>query len=70
MMSLVVFLAPFVMIATVGSFSMFGPRYLCIGMEPCGMPGGCRAAAECLDIDPRELARITTENAIKFFQLS
>merc|ERR1712224_825947 len=36
-------------------------------MEPCGMPGVCRAVAECMSISAQELANITTQNARAFF---
>mmetsp|Transcript_160209 Transcript_160209/g.283811 ORF Transcript_160209/g.283811 Transcript_160209/m.283811 type:complete len:589 (-) Transcript_160209:77-1843(-) len=38
-------------------------------MEPCGMPAVCRAVAECLGVDPADVARITTANATRFFGL-
>jgi TatD DNase family protein len=38
-------------------------------MEPCGMPGVCRAVAECLGLSPEDVARTTTENATRFFKL-
>lgn len=38
-------------------------------MEPCGMPAVCRAVAECLGVEPADVARATTENARRFFRL-
>lgn len=37
--------------------------------EPCTMPAVCRAVAECLGVTPAEVARVTTENASRFFSL-
>ena len=37
--------------------------------EPAGMVGVARAVAECYSISPQELAKVTTANAIKFYNL-
>ncbi|CAE7745808.1 tatD [Symbiodinium pilosum] len=37
--------------------------------EPCLMPAVCRAVAECLEVPAEEVAKVTTENAKRFFSL-